>query len=199
MQAIDYVESGHSFEVMSRLILLVAALALVVAACGGSDDNRVATLDDSTTTTAANQDAVAGDEARLMGFSQCMRDNGVPDFPDPIVTDDGAVDFAGGFDQLDDFDQDDLESGFEACVDHLQGLSFAPGGANFDLTGIQDTLLEFAVCMRDNGFDMPDPDFSNFDLGSGVGPFGEIDPTDPGFEEAFEVCEPIFADLPFGG
>jgi hypothetical protein len=188
-----------AFEVMSRLILLFAALALVVAACGGSDDNGVATLDDSTTTTAANQDAVTGDEARLMEFAQCMRDSGVPDFPDPIVTEDGAVDFAGGFEQLDDFDQDDLESGFEACVDHLEGLSIAPGGSNFDLTGIQDTLLEFAMCMRDNGFDMPDPDFSNFDLAGGVGPFGEIDPTDPGFEEAFEACEDIFANLPFGG
>ena len=185
---------------MSRLILLFAALALVVAACGGSDDNGVATLDDSTTTTSANaQDAIADDEARLMEFSQCMRDSGVSEFPDPIVTEDGAVDFAGGFEQFNEFDQDDLQAAFEVCVDHLEGLSIAPGGSNFDLTGIQDTLLEFAMCMRDNGFDMPDPDFSNFDLAGGVGPFGEIDPTDPGFEEAFEACEDIFANLPFGG
>ena len=184
---------------MRRLILLLAALALITAACGGPDDSGVASLQDETTTTLAGQDAIAGDEARLMGFSQCMRDNGVPGFPDPIVTEDGAVDFAGGFEQLEEFDQDDMEAAFEACIDHLEGLSFAPGGANFDLTGIQDTLLEFSQCMRDNGFDMPDPDFSNFDLGSGVGPFGEIDPTDPRFEAAFEVCEPIFADLPFGG
>ena len=185
---------------MGRLILLFAPLALVVAACGGSNDNGVATLDDSPTSTVASaQDALAGDEARLMEFSRCMRDNGVPDFPDPIVTEDGAVDFAGGFEQFDEFDEDDMEAAFGACVNELQGLSFAPGGPNFDLTGIQDTLLEFAMCMRDNGFDIPDPDFSNFDLAGGVGPFGEIDPTDPGFEEALEACQDIFENLPFGG
>ena len=53
--------------------------------------------------------------------------------------------------------------------------------------------------MRDNGFDLPDPDFSNFDLAGGVGPFGEIDPTEPDFEEALEACQDIFANLPFGG
>jgi hypothetical protein len=181
-----------------RLIFLLAALALVAAACGGSGDDGVATLEDATATTEAAQDALAGDEARLIEFTQCMRDNGVPEFPDSVVTEDGAVDF-GGFEQFNEFDQDDLETAFDACLDKLEGLSFAPGGANFDLTGIQDTLLEFAQCMRDNGFDMPDPDFSNFDLASGVGPFGEIDPTDPGFEEALEACQEIFANLPFGG
>ncbi len=185
---------------MSKLvILLVAAVAIIATACGGSDANRVATLEDSTSTTSAteSQDALAGDEAHLMEFSQCMRDNGVVEFPDAVVSEDGAVDF-GGFEQFDEFDQDDMEAAFEVCVDRLAGLSFAPGGANFDFTEIQDTLLEFAQCMRDNGFDLPDPDFSNFDL-AGVGPFGEIDPTEPGFEEALEACQDIFSDLPFGG
>lgn len=182
----------------TRVLLLVAALALVAAACGGSTGDGVATLEDATATTVGVQDELAAEEARLIEFSQCMRDSGVPDFPDAVVTEDGAVDF-GGFEQFDEFDQDDMETAFDACLDKLEGLSFAPGGANFDLTGIQDTLLEFAMCMRDNGFDMPDPDFTNFDLGSGVGPFGEIDPTDPGFEEALEACQDIFANLPFGG
>jgi len=53
--------------------------------------------------------------------------------------------------------------------------------------------------MRGNGYDLPDPDFTNFDLGSGAGPFGEIDPTDPEFEEAFAACDDIFATLGFGG
>ncbi len=181
-----------------RPILVLAALVLVVAACGGSD-NGVASLEDGPTTTAGAEDALVGDEAKLMSFAECMRDSGVPEFPDPVVTEDGAVDFAGGFEQFEDFDQDALEEGFDACVDHLEGLSFAPGGENFDLTGIQDTLLEFAQCMRANGFDLPDPDFSNFDLASGVGPFGEIDPTDPGFEEALEACQHLFENLPFGG
>jgi hypothetical protein len=183
-----------------RLLPLLVVFALLTTACGSSDDGGVASIEGAPTTTApARHDALANDEIKLMAFSQCMRDNGVPDFPDPIVTEEGAVDFAGGFDQFEDFDQDAMEEAFDACVDHLDGLSIAPGGENFDLTGIQDTLLEFARCMRDNGFDMPDPDFSNFDLGGGVGPFGEIDPTAPGFEKALEACQDIFENLPFGG
>jgi len=63
----------------------------------------------------------------------------------------------------------------------------------------EEALLAFAQCMRDNGFDLPDPNFSNFDLAGGVGPFGEIDPTEPDFEEALEACQDIFANLPFSG
>ena len=185
-----------------RLLLLLAVVALLAAACGGSGDDGVATLEDSTTTTvtADPPNAIVGDEERLMEFAACMRDNGVPDFPDPSVSGDGAVDF-GGFAQFEDFDEDVLNDAFNACSDNLVGLSFAPGGADFDFTEIQDTLVEFAACMRDNGFDLPDPDFSNFDLGGGAGsgPFGDIDPTDPAFETAFEACQGIFANLPFGG
>ena len=185
--------------ISKQVILLVAAIALVAAACGGSNASGVATLDDPTSTTSTKTpDALAGDESRIMEFSQCMRDNGVAEFPDAVVSEDGAIDF-GGFEQFDEFDQDDMEAAFDVCVDRLEGLSFGPGGANFDFTEIQDTLLEFAQCMRDNGFDLPDPDFSNFDLAGGVGPFGEIDPTEPDFEEALEACQDIFANLPFGG
>ena len=67
------------------------------------------------------------------------------------------------------------------------------------LAGDEARLIDFSQCMRDNGFDLPDPDFSNFDLAGGVGPFGEIDPTLPDFEAALETCQDLFADFPFGG
>lgn len=187
---------------MKRLLFLLIVMALVAAACGGSDGDGVATLDESSTTTiAAKADLSAQeqDNVKLMAFSACMRDNGIGEFPDLVVAADGSVDFGNAEQQLEDIDQDEIEIAFDACADFLDGLSFAPGGENFDFTEIQDTLLEFAICMRGNGYDLPDPDFTNFDLGSGAGPFGEIDPTDPEFEEAFAACEDIFATLPFGG
>jgi len=42
----------------------------------------------------------------------------------------------------------------------------------------------------------PNPDFSNSDLVKEAGRFGEIDPTDPGFEKALAACEDSFANLP---
>ncbi len=56
----------------------------------------------------------------------------------------------------------------------------------------------FAACMRDNGFDMPDPDFSGLAL-RGDGPFGEVDLEDPAFESALEQCDDILANIQLTG
>ena len=151
-------------------------------------------------------DADLSDEELLLRFADCMRENGV-DFPDPVVEADGTVRFgfrpgAGGADAAQDLGRDpDLPAAREACEDLLEGLSFGPGSGNFDTTELQDTLLEFAQCMRDNGVDMGDPDLSDFgpggnrDVGAGRGPFGGIDFEDPDVAAALEVCQ---AEVNFG-
>ena len=140
------------------------------------------------------------DEERLLRFADCMREHGV-DFPDPIVEADGTVQFgfrpgAGGGGRLQELGRDpDLPAARQACEDLLEGLSFGPGSGNFDTTELQDTLLEFARCMRANGVDMGDPDLSNFgpggeDDGPGGGPFGgAVDFRDPDVVAALEVCQ----------
>lgn len=190
---------------MQRIILLVTALALVLVACGGGDDDGVATLD-STTTTVAASDADGGsvaeqDEERLLAFAACMRDNGIEDFPDPRLNADGSVDFGADDRPFADVEEDVAEAAFEACADELAGVSFAPGGENFDLTAIEDALVEFASCMREQGVDVPDPDFSSFLLGGegGISPFGDIDFEDPGVLAAVEECRDVFTGLGFGG
>ncbi len=66
------------------------------------------------------------------------------------------------------------------------------GGQLPDLVELQDTFLEFAACMRDNGYDIPDPDFSGDTFG-GFFEMGEnIDPNDPAFLEAMGQCQDIF-------
>ena len=63
-------------------------------------------------------------------------------------------------------------------------------GSSEGTSGIEDTLLEYAQCMRANGYDMPDPDFSSgggsIDLG-----FAEGDE----FEAADAECRHLLADL----
>ena len=121
------------------------------------------------------------DEERLLEFAQCMRDNGV-DFPDPVIEADGTVAFGrrpgrGRGQGLADIGRDpDLPTAREACADLLQGLPFGPGGnRDFDDAELQDSLLEFARCMRDNGIDIADPDFS----GSGSDTDGDGPPPSP--------------------
>ena len=52
--------------------------------------------------------------------------------------------------------------------------------------------------MREQGFDMPDPDFSISVDGPGQGgpgnPFGEVDLEDPAFQVASEACMWVFGD-----
>jgi len=184
-----------------KLFMLLTAIALVAAACGGSDDD-VASLG---TDSAIQQDIeeAAGnvdDEQALLAFAACMRDNGVEGFPDPSLSADGSVDFgASGSDPFAGVDNDVAEAAVNACLSELEGVAFAPGGSDFDLNEIQDRLVEFAQCMRDNGIDFDDPDLSGFASGELSNPFGDLDITDPDVQAAVEECQPIFADLGLGG
>jgi hypothetical protein len=115
-------------------------------------------------------------------FAQCMRDNGVPDFPDP----DANGEFRGaGHEQQDD---PTFGAAMEACRD------LAPGGEHqgtLDPAEVEQ-MREFSQCMRDNGLpDFPDPDPDGQLRGAGH----EVE-ADPNFQAAMEACR---EKLPGGG
>lgn len=188
---------------MNRILIFLAALALLVAACSSSDSAGVASLEstDTTTSDVSNDEASADDEETLLAFASCMRENGAEDFEDPTLDSNGVPQFRlRGASTDPEADREVMEAAFEACQDHLESLAFGRG--SIDVTEVEDTLVDFAACMRDNGYDMPDPDLSNFgergDEGGGL--FGgQLDPDDPDFVSAMEECEHIFENLPFVG
>jgi hypothetical protein len=127
-----------------------------------------------------------------------MRVQGV-DVPDPEFDDQGNLriqSLASIGEATEAIDPDDLEDAAEACREHMVGV--AQIFQSIDRTAIEDRLFELASCMRDNGFDMPDPDFTISVGGPGDGgpgtPFGEIDVEDPAFEPAFEACRWVFGE-----
>jgi len=195
--------SHNTGVLMHKLLVVVAALALFVAACSGSGSGGVASLDETADDAAIVEDGVSSsesDEDMILAFSACMRENGVEGFEDPDFNADGSLGFRGGGGDLGDVDRETMRAAFEACQEHLEGLALGPG--SIDFTEIEDRLLEFSTCMRENGYDMPDPDFSNFGAGGGGGgePFGgEIDRDDPGFQAALEACEHIFEGFELAG
>jgi hypothetical protein len=70
---------------------------------------------------------------------------------------------------------------------------------------MQDAMVKFAQCMRENGYDLPDPTFdgppspgSSESPGDG-GPFGGIDQNDPAFKKAFDACRDQLPGIPGGG
>jgi hypothetical protein len=146
---------------------IVAVLIVLVAACGSSSSNGAAS---------------SGDRDQAIAYAQCMRENGVPDFPDP--------DASGRFRGVGHEAQGDpaFEAAQEACRD------LAPGGEHEKLgdPAFVEQMREFSQCMRDNGLaDFPDPDSEGRLRGS-----GHEQQNDPQYQAAFETCR---GKLPGGG
>lgn len=192
------VSLGDSFQAMKpalRLAALFFAILLVGTACGGDDSSdAVASLDRTSTTRGPTEEGPSpSDEEAVLGFTQCMRDQGV-DLPDPRVDSDGNLQLNLGQAAavVARIDQEVLNAAFLECEDFLEGVSF--GFDASDVTAFEDRLLRFAECMRANGVDLPDPDFSNVGQGDvGDGPFGALDLDDPLFQGALDVCGDVLA------
>ena len=182
-----------------RLMVLLMALTVLMAACSGDDaEDGVASLDTAdtvaeTSETQADSTAEVDQEHAMLDFAACMRENGI-EMSDPSVDADGNVKF-GSLRSLvaGEVDQEAMEAAREVCIGGLEGVGLT-FRENKDRTVEQDAFLTFAICMRDNGFDMPDPDFSNTGPGGdGKGPFGEMDLEDPDFQAAMEPCRQYLA------
>ncbi len=166
---------------------LAAAIMLwSLTACGGDDQTTgIATLGGDSTATTDEQAGPAEEqdlEEQALEFAECMRDNGV-DMPDPQV-EGGRMLFGGGAGG--EVDPEIQEQAMEACEDKRPD-----GGGNFspeDQAEMQDRMLAMAECMRENGYDMPDPDFSGGGGGFVIGPESGLDLDDPDFQAAMEAC-----------
>lgn len=178
--------------------VLLPVVALLAAACGSGASNSggVASLsgDPSSTTTTVSQQS---QEQAALAFAKCMRDHGV-DIPDPTVDANGNVQLfsrpqSNGTTNSTTgttIDRQTRQAAFSACSSYLQG--FTQGFTQQDQTQIQDTLVKFAQCMRQNGYNMPDPNFSQ---GAGGGLRTEINRNDPAFQKALTACQSILSGL----
>ena len=206
--------TGKGVTMYLRVVGLLFAIGLIASACGGSEsESGVATLESEDTVVGEPQSI--GDESgevdaeeAMMDLAACLHDQGL-DIEDPTVDADGNVQF-GGFrgEQSEDgepaVDRDQMRAAMDECQDQLEGVALGFGGRGLDLTDLQDDMVEYAACMRENGYDMDDPDLSAFgggpgEGGGGGGPFGEIDQDDPDFVAANESCGDILAGIPGPG
>ncbi|MFE4262524.1 hypothetical protein [Streptomyces sp. NPDC056883] len=128
---------------------LLTGLTLFVTACtggaGGSDKKE----DGSSQSGGSGGSGGGADADNALKLRKCLRDNGV-DAPDPKPGEDprGMTVGAGA-------DQEALKKAMEKC-----GMS-APGGGGGEISQAEkDKALAQAKCMREHGFDMPDPEFN---------------------------------------
>lgn len=170
----------------------------------------------SDSTGADGTDAEAPDDPELAYalYDECMAEYGF-DFSTSFGGDgeDGAIDIQESEIELDDpqaqqLDVEDFDEVFDeanaACEQHLANID-----DGFDLDPeqqalLEDAQLEWAACMRDAGFDIPDMDSDGVGISIQVGPVdgdpqsGGIDGNDfdfEAFEEAAAGCDSAFDAL----
>ena len=162
------------------------ALALAISACGGGGDDGdgVATLTGSDGAGGDTTTTTVDPEEGMLRFTRCMREHGV-EMPDPGG--DGAllIDPDSGIDPSDPT----FRAAEEACAEHLPQAGAVQ--SDQDLAELQDQLRAMAECMRDRGFDVPDPEIRKVgDGGPPPDPSGSpgFDPDDPAFRAAEREC-----------
>jgi hypothetical protein len=131
---------------MTRKLEPLAALA-TVALIGAGCSNEPAENGNAGNTN-------AGNDEQAVKFAECMRDNGVSEFPDPDASGGLTIDGVVNGSSLDPSTPAWKEA-IGACKD-LQPPGFT---GDEDISAEeQEARLEFAQCMRDNGVeDFPDP------------------------------------------
>jgi len=182
------------------LLVTVLALALLATACGGAEAaSGVASLDEaeSTTTTGAGDAAVDIEEA-ILAFTECLRNEGL-DVVDPEFDGEGGFDFGfrEAFRGEGGGPNEEFQGAFETCGELLVGVR--QQFERPDVSEIQDDLLAFAECMRDNGIEVADPDLSELGRGPGGGRIFDLDVSDPLVQEAGEICQSELAFARPGG
>jgi hypothetical protein len=166
------------------LALPLVAFAIflpVLAACGGSGGSSGGSGTASPSAAAGGGAAGKGND-QYVRFAQCMRQNGVPEWPDPIDGDKflfkrGTV--------------DPNSPRFKAAGRKCQSLAPPGWGGDSSLSPAEQArALKYAQCMRKNGVPkFPDPQ------GGALDP-GDVNPDSPQFKAADQKCQSL---RPVGG
>ena len=135
----------------------------------------------------------------LLDFSNCMRDNGYPDFTDLVLED--FTEGSGGQGRflalmaergVSISDANAIPT-LQSCGEGLSDLqTFAPQPSDAELQEREEAVLEFAQCMRDGGLaDWPDPDFAANPGANGYGPelLEQFDVQSDEIQDAIAACQ----------
>lgn len=166
------------------------------AAASGAGDDSSADIVVSTEGADPEPTSDVSEEELALQFAQCMRDEGIDNWPDPATNADGSIDISGGgavgpgpASEV-AFGSDEVQAAIPTCGPIIAGASFLPNNGQGLSTEAQDQLLAFAQCLRDEGVDVSDPDLS----GGAAGLLDwEFDAEDPANADAIEACQTLFA------
>lgn len=166
-----------------RIRLLAAAPVLavllgVLSACGEPESESTVPSAGGTAAPSATPSGGSSEYAQSLAFANCMRDNGLPDFPDP---DPNAADGLNLGGTTIDRGSTQFKNAMEACQDLL------PAGSEKAEANTEQIaqMTKYAECMRKNGL----PDFA--DPGPGGFDPGGWNTDDPAFKTAADACKEL--------
>ena len=163
---------------------LLVGLAVILAACGGSSDRGSSSATSSSAPSAPTSAPTSGgssgssssSRSGAVAFAQCVREHGVPDFPDPQ---NGHFLISGA-----DQNNPNFQSATQACQHLLPGGSATNAGGGASNSSAE---LAFAHCMQTHGVpNFPDPT-SNGALGIPPG----VNANSPQFQSAYQACSSL--------
>jgi hypothetical protein len=127
-------------------VLALTAIVVLISACGSSAPA-------GTSTGSSSDNRTAGNHEKAVKFADCMRSNGVSEFPDPGASGTFTIDGIANGSSLDP-NTPAFEQAIGACRS-LEPAGFTGGRRS---PRQQSAALRFAQCIRANGVsDFPDP------------------------------------------
>jgi hypothetical protein len=179
--------SHHTRTVLQRVLAATAVTLLLglSAACGDSKDADDSALPDaagaSSASPSADDEADLDPEDAMLKFAQCMREHGV-DMPDPSPG--GGIRVNG-----EGMSEDQMEAAQAACQKWMD-MAEPEGGGDELSEEEKQSFLDMAACMRERGYNFPDPTFDGGRVTQKVEK-GEGDlpgPDDEAFRKDAEEC-----------
>lgn len=167
-------------------LIASATAALALVACGGGDDGTasdVASMANATDNAAGvgtegtdtgvssgvgdtGDSTVADPQEAMLAYTECLRGEGL-DVDDPTFDAEGNL--SGpilGPDSGIDPSSADFQAAQAQCESLMEGVPFGGRrGDDFDIEAMQQASLSFTQCLRDEGFEVDDLDFSTGGMG----------------------------------
>jgi hypothetical protein len=143
----------RSLAALAMVGLLSAGCSNAAAETGSGSNKNAATAPAQTGIGSSGGSSNATNRDQAVKFAECMRKNGVKEFPDPDASGDLTIDRIANGSSV-DTNSAAFKQAISACKD-LQPPGFTGGKRSPEQ---QQAALKFAQCIRDNGVkDFPDP------------------------------------------
>jgi len=161
-------------------LMLLITIGLFLAACRSATDD-VPSL--AVTPTPIIEDEPLDDEAKVMAFVECMREEGI-ELKDPVVDADGNVQSPEVVEGV-ELTREEWAAPYAVCSHHIEGISF--GRESADTSAQVDQFVTIAICLNEKGYDVDEPTTETFE--QWAGDFRtEFDWDDPDAMAAYEEC-----------